>query len=62
MTARQLPEHPNLDHLKRQAKDLLRDARAHDGPALARLRILPAFARQSEAGLARTPIGLHDAQ
>jgi ankyrin repeat protein len=62
MTAKQLPEHPNLDHLKRQAKDLLRDARAHDAPALARLRILPAFARQSEAGLARTPIGLHDAQ
>ena len=62
MTARQLPEHPNLDHLKRQAKELLRDARAHDAPALARFRILPAFARQSETNLARTPIGLHDAQ
>lgn len=62
MTARQLPEHPSLNHLKRQAKELLRDARARDGSALARFRILPAFARHSEADLARTLIGLHDAQ
>src|SRR4029453_11622847 len=30
MTARQLPERPNLDQLKRQAKDLLRAAGTHD--------------------------------
>jgi ankyrin repeat protein len=62
MTARQLPELPNLDHLKRQAKDLLRDARAHDPAALARFRALPAFAHASDAELARAALGLHDAQ
>jgi ankyrin repeat protein len=62
MTARQLPERPNLDQLKRQAKDLLRAARAHEAPALARFRVLPALARQSDADLARAPLGLHDAQ
>ena len=62
MTARQLPERPNLDHLKRQAKDLLRDAHAQDAVALARVRLLPAFAHRPDADLARTPIGLHDAQ
>lgn len=30
MTARQLPERPNLDQLKRQAKELLRERRAED--------------------------------
>jgi ankyrin repeat protein len=62
MTARQLSERPNLDHLKRQAKDLLRAARAHDGAARARFRILPAFARQSDVDLTRAPLELHDAQ
>jgi ankyrin repeat protein len=62
MTARQLPERPNLDQLKQQAKDLLRAARAHDAEALARFRTLPAFAERSEADLARAPLALHDAQ
>jgi ankyrin repeat protein len=62
MTATQLPERPNLDHLKRQAKDLLHDVRAHDAGALARFRILPAFAHQSDPDLARASLGLHDAQ
>jgi ankyrin repeat protein len=62
MTARQLPDRPNLDQLKRQAKDLLLAARARDGGALARFRILPAFAHHSDAELARVPLGLHDAQ
>jgi ankyrin repeat protein len=62
MTARQLPERPNLDHLKRQAKDLLHAARAQDAGALARFRILPAFARHSDADLARASLALHDAQ
>lgn len=53
MTVRQLPDRPNLDQLKRQAKDLLQAARAQDGDALARFRILPAHVR--------TP-ALHDAQ
>ena len=62
MAAKQLPERPNLDQLKHQAKDLLRDAHARQGEALARFRILPAFAQRKEDDLARMPLGLHDAQ
>jgi ankyrin repeat protein len=62
MTARQLPDRPNLDQLKRQAKNLLREARAHDAAALARFRVLPTFARHSDVDLARAPLELHDAQ
>ena len=62
MTATQLPGRPNLDQLKRQAKELLRAARAHDPAALARFRTLPAFARASDAELARATFALHDAQ
>jgi len=60
--ARQLPEHPNLEQLKRQAKDLLRSARANDSAALRRFRILPAFAHSSDTDLARLALALHDAQ
>ena len=62
MTARQLPDRPNFDHLKRQAKDLLRAASAADADALARFRILPAFAHHSDADLSRASLALHDAQ
>src|SRR5262249_33159938 len=62
MTARQLPERPNLEQLKRQAKDLLHSARAHDRSALARFRILPSVAHRADAALERTPVALHDAQ
>ena len=62
MTATQLPERPNLEQLKRQAKELLRSARANDSAALRRFRILPAFARSSESDLARRGLALHDAQ
>jgi ankyrin repeat protein len=62
MTARQLPDRPDLDQLKRQAKDLLHAARARDDGARARFRILPAFAHHSEPDLERAPLGLHDAQ
>jgi len=34
----QLPAQPNLDHLRRQARDLLRAARARDSAAAARIR------------------------
>src|SRR5262245_66390560 len=62
MTATQLPERPNLDQLKRQAKDLLHAARENDFSALRRFRILPAFADDSDAELARRTLALHDAQ
>lgn len=60
--ATQLPERPNLDQLKHQAKDLLRAARDGDAGALRRFRILPAFARVPDAELAIRPLLLHDAQ
>ncbi len=62
MTARHLPSRPNLDQLKRQAKDLLHSARTKDTAALARFRMLPAFIRTPDADLARVPLALHDAQ
>ena len=62
MSARQLPERPNLDQLKNKAKDLLRAARAGDADALARFRILPSFTRDTDDTLRRRPLGLHDAQ
>jgi ankyrin repeat protein len=62
MTARQLPERPNLEQLKRQAKELLRSARAHDPVALERFRILAAFSGRSDAELGRVAFALHDAQ
>ena len=33
-----LPTHPDLDQLRRQAKDLLRAAQAGDADAIARIR------------------------
>ena len=62
MAAQQLPERPNLEQLKRQAKELLHSARASDLGALGRFRILPAFGRRSDADLGRAAIALHDAQ
>ena len=62
MTATQFPGRPNLDQLKRQAKELLRAAREHDTQALARFRVLPAFAGASDAELTRAAPALHDAQ
>ena len=62
MTTPRLPDRPNLEQLKHQAKDLLRAARAGDAGALDRLRALPAFAHvRDDATLAAT-IALHDAQ
>lgn len=62
MTASQFPERPDLEQLKRQAKDLHRAARAGDPAALARFRILPAFARAPDAALTSARLALHDAQ
>jgi ankyrin repeat protein len=59
---RPLPDSPDLDQLRKQAKDLLRDARAADPAALTRFRILPSLARPSADALARAPLALHDAQ
>ena len=58
----QLPERPNLEQLKRQAKDLLHAVKARDAAALARLRTLPAFANQRDDAALAASAALHDAQ
>lgn len=59
---RQLPDRPDLDQLKRQAKELLRSARNGDPEALARFRALPSLTHAADAELAGTRLALHDAQ
>lgn len=62
MTARRFPPHPDLDQLKRQAKELLQSARRNEPGARARFRVLPAFASLTGEALDRVPLTLHDAQ
>lgn len=57
-----LPERPNLEQLKKQAKALLRAAQEKDAAAIQRFAALPAFARLSAAELASQSYALHDAQ
>lgn len=58
-----LPERPNLDHLKKQAKDLLARYRSGDHDALARFReSLPAAASRDDAAILGMDLRLHDAQ
>ena len=58
-----LPENPNFEHLKKQAKDLLRLYLDNDPIALARFReALPATAGKSDAEIAAMNLKLHDAQ
>jgi hypothetical protein len=58
-----LPASPNLDHLKEQAKDLLRDARAAEPAALQRfIEGLPAASGLTLAQLIQHELKLHDAQ
>ena len=59
---RPLPDSPDLDQLRKQAKELLRTARAADPTALRRFRVLPSLAHVSDDELARAPLALHDAQ
>jgi ankyrin repeat protein len=53
--ARRLPAHPDLDHLRRQAKDLLEAFRAGDATAIAEVHAYNRGARS-------TAFALHDAQ
>lgn len=60
---RELPSHPHIEHLKKQAKDLVDGHRRAEAEALDRIiRHLPAFARLSPDEAARAPFALHDAQ
>lgn len=62
MTARQLPPRPDLDQLRRQAKELLQLARSGDRDAVARFRALPSPSSLDASTRADAPIALHDAQ
>ena len=58
-----LPENPNLKHLKKQAKELLRLYQANDPAAFARFRAaLPAAAGKDDDVLSEMKLRLHDAQ
>src|SRR5688572_22809668 len=58
-----LPERPNLEHLKSQAKDLLRAFKARDAEALTRIReSLPAARGLGGERLSALDFALHDAQ
>ena len=58
-----LPERSNLDHLKKQAKELLRLYRSRDAEAIGRFRrALPAAAGLGDADIAAFKLRLHDAQ
>ncbi len=58
-----LPDRLNLDHLKKQAKQLIRLYRSRDAAAMARFRsTLPAAAGLGDAELSSRELRLHDAQ
>jgi hypothetical protein len=60
---KRLPERSNIDHLKKQAKELIRLYRSRDAEAIDRFRLaLPAAAGRSEDEIASLKLGLHDAQ
>jgi hypothetical protein len=62
-STRSLPSEPHLDHLKKQAKDLLEAHKRGDASAAQRIReALPSFASMSVAEVLRAPFALHDAQ
>jgi hypothetical protein len=63
MPVRPLPPKPNLDHLKYQAKDLLRDRARRDLAAAQRIREFhPRFSRASDAEIFDVRLRLSDAQ
>jgi len=62
MKSQQLPERPNLEQLKKQAKSLLRAARAKDPATLARFQELPALAQVVPGPAGAASLALHDAQ
>ena len=59
---RHLPDSPDPEQLRRQAKELLRAARAADPTALSRFRALPSHQHASDDDLTRASLALHDAQ
>jgi ankyrin repeat protein len=62
MKSQQLPERANLEQLKKQAKNLLRAARAKEPDALRRFQALPSLVRADLSHDAASNFALHDAQ
>lgn len=60
---RELPQRPHLDHLKKQAKDLLDGHRRGEPESLKRIaESLPSLAGRPPSEIASAPFALHDAQ
>lgn len=57
MTSQELPERPNLEQLKKQAKSLLHEARNQDAAALKRFQAI-----LSDRAINQDTLALHDAQ
>ena len=63
MPVRHLPSNPNLDHLKHQAKDLLKERTAHTPGVPQRIREFhPRFRRATDAEIFDAQLSLSDAQ
>jgi hypothetical protein len=63
MPVRRLPSNPNLDHLKYQAKDLLKEHTAHTPEVAQRIREFhPRFGRATDAEIFDAQLSLSDAQ
>jgi len=59
---RRLPSRPSLEHLKCQAKDLLKAHRRGDPSACKTLRLLHRFAKASDEEILSADLALHEAQ
>jgi hypothetical protein len=63
MPVRPLPPNPNLNHLKYQAKDLLKEHKARTPGAAQRVREFhPRYSRATDAAIFSAPLKLSDAQ
>lgn len=63
MPAKRLPSHPNLEHLKHQAKDLLKAHAMHEAAAAQRIREFhPRFRSANDAEIFNVQLRLSDAQ
>jgi Ankyrin repeats (3 copies) len=63
MPVRRLPSNPNLDHLKYQAKDLLKEHKSRTPGAAQRIREFhPRYGRATDAAIFGAPLRLSDAQ
>ena len=57
-----LPERPSIEHLKKEAKALLRAHKGSNAEACQHLRLLRRFTNATDAEILRAEVALHDAQ